>query len=208
MHSTRPRLSRQTGTEQPHVGRRRLLLAAAAAAAGGRVVPACASTGNRAAVDVTLERRADEFIVVASAVVGASCEQAWATLSDYDHLADFIPDVLSSHTVVRTGARVVVAQRARAKFWPFRQDFALVMEVRERTNESIRAQAIEGDFRRFEARYDLARLDASRTRIEYQATLQPVAAVPPLVGVAVLRALIRRQFEAMVAEIVRRAASA
>jgi hypothetical protein len=45
-----------------------------------------------------------------------------------------------------------------------------------------------------------------RTRIQYRATLEPNAAVPPLVGLAVMRSLIRRQFEAMLGEIERRAA--
>lgn len=185
---------------------RRSFLAAVSAAALAVVVPARASGPVSRAAAVTVERRGDDFLVAAHAQVAASLAQTWATLSDYDRLADFIPDVSRSRTIARAGASATVAQQASATFGPFRQDFTIVLAVEERPFESIRAEAIEGDFRRFDARYDIAALDPVRTRIDYRARLEPRAAVPPLLGVAVMRALVRRQFEAMVVEIARRAA--
>jgi len=180
--------------------RRRFLLGAAALAASASIAPARATT----LVDV--ERRGDEVHVEAHAEVDAALAQTWSTLADYDRLAEFIPDMLSSRTLTRTGATAVIEQKAQATFGPFHRRFRLVLAVEEAAGESIRAVAVDGDFRRFDARYDLVAIDVRRTRIDYRAALQPSAGVPPLIGVAVMRSLIRRQFEAMLGEIGRRAA--
>src|SRR2546430_11730226 len=97
-----------------------------------------------------------------------------------------------SRTHERAGPTAVVEQRARATFGPFSQTFKLVLAVEEEPGQSIRAVAVDGDFRRFDARYQLTVVDALRTRIDYEATLEPQAPVPPLVGLPVMRALIRR----------------
>ncbi|HUL68369.1 MAG TPA: SRPBCC family protein [Burkholderiaceae bacterium] len=180
--------------------RRRFLLGAAALAASASIAPARATT----LVDV--ERQGDEVHVEAHAEVDAALAQTWSTLADYDRLAEFIPDMLSSRTLTRTGATAVIEQKAQATFGPFHRRFRLVLAVEEAAGESIRAVAVDGDFRRFDARYDLVAIDVRRTRIDYRAALQPSAGVPPLIGVAVMRSLIRRQFEAMLGEIGRRAA--
>jgi carbon monoxide dehydrogenase subunit G len=189
-----------------HPARRRCLLLGAALA-GSAVVPAWAAPVATAS-SVSVERYGSEIRVSAQAQVDATCAQAWSALADYDRLADFIPGVALSRTLSRTGSNALIEQRASASFGPFRQEFRLVLAVQEVRFASIHAAAAGGDFRRFDARYDLASLGARTTRIDYRATLEPIAAVPPLVGLAVMRGLVRRQFEAMLEEIGRRAAAA
>jgi ribosome-associated toxin RatA of RatAB toxin-antitoxin module len=191
------------------LSRRRVLLGAAGLATTLWITPARAvavQTPVAAASHVKVERHGSEIRVEARAEVDAAVGQTWSTLADYDRFADFIPDLASSRTITRTGATAVVEQQALATFGPFRQRFKLVLGVEEEPGASIRAVALQGDFRRFDARYDVAAIETLRTRIEYRAVLEPNAAVPPLIGLAVMRSLIRRQFEAMLGEIGRRAA--
>jgi ribosome-associated toxin RatA of RatAB toxin-antitoxin module len=188
--------------------RRRFLLGAAVAA-GALITPlgVAAQTNPPGLAQVSVERHGSEIVVEAHAEVDAGVGQTWSTLADYDRLAEFIPDMASSRTVARTGGSAVVEQEAQASFGPFRQNFRLVLAVEEAPGESIHAIALDGDFRRFDARYDIAAIDAQRTRIDYRATLEPTGGVPPLFGVPVMRSMIRRQFEAMLGEIGRRAST-
>lgn len=192
--------------------RRRRLLAGAAALAGAAVVQPARSMprprSNLAGPSLDVERRGRDILVHAWAEMEASAELAFATLVDYDRLADFIPNIALSRTVARDGSRALIEQRGRAGFGPFGQQFTLMLAIDEEPFAAIRASAVGGDFRRFDASYQLTEIDATTTRLVYRATLEPNAIVPPLVGLSIMRALVRRQFEAMVSEITRRGAAA
>lgn len=154
---------------------------------------------------VTVERDGSAIVVHAQADVPASAALAFATLTDYDHLGDFIPDIATSRTLQRDGGSSLVEQRGRASFGPFAQEFTVKLAIEESPGAWVHARLAGGDFKRFEARYELTALANGTTRVEYRATLEPTAGVPPLVGVPVMRMLIRRQFAALVSEIARRA---
>jgi len=191
--------------------RRRRLLLCGALLATGAVRPAGAASQAPVAhdhVNVVVEQRNGRVFVQAQADVGASREQAFATLVDYDRLADFVPDLAASHAISRSESSALVEQRGRVSFGPFHQQFRVTLAVEEQLNESIHATLAGGDFRHFDATYRLSELDPRNTRIEYQAELEPTAGIPPLVGISIMRGAIRRQFEAMVAEITRRSAAA
>jgi len=183
--------------------RRNLLLGASALAAGAWICPVLAKAPLEA--EVSVERHGSEILVGAHAEVGATLDATWSTLADYDRLSEFIPDLSLSRTVSRSGTTAVVEQKGRASFGPFGQQFAMLLGVEEEPGNSIHSVALQGDFRRFEAQYDLVSIAPARTRIDYRATLEPAMPVPPLLGLPVVRVMIRRQFEAMVAEITRRA---
>jgi len=198
----------QAGNDQQLLqhSRRRFLFAGAALAGATLVRPASAAPRSADDLRLSVERSGDAIFVSAQAEAGATIAQAFATLVDYDRLADFIPDVAASRTVARTGSSALVEQRGRATFGPFHQTFSLMLAVEEIPGVAIRAAAAGGDFRRFDATYELAAIDARTTRIDYHAVVEPTAGVPPLVGVAIMRSVIRRQFEAMIGEIDRRGA--
>ena len=61
--------------------------------------------------EIKVEQNGDEFLVYAQSEVDADRATIWSTLSDYDHLARFIPGMSSSRTVSHTGAHAVVEQK-------------------------------------------------------------------------------------------------
>ena len=157
------------------------------------------------------ERRArrkhgDRIWVHAQSDVDADRSTIWSTLSDYDHLAQFIPNMSSSRMISRNGADVVVEQRGTAGFGPIRQKFTVLLTVREELNESITVAGVGGDFRYFDARYDIVPLTPHRSRIVYEATMAPSTPMPSIVSLPVMRSLISSQFGALVQEVSRRAA--
>ena len=89
------------------------------------------------------------------------------------------------------------------------QTFSLTLAVREVPMREVDAQAIDGDFRRFKSSYLLSSADGDgTTRIDYLASMEPKGGIPPLVGMPVMRMAMRRQFEALLAEVERRYATA
>jgi carbon monoxide dehydrogenase subunit G len=155
--------------------------------------------------ELRVERQGDDIVVFAQAIVQAGRGAAWSALSDYDHLSDFIPGMLSSRTLSRSGSEAVVEQQGTAGFGPIRQKFTVRLAVTEDLHESITAAGVGGDLKRFASRYELIPVDAHRTRIVYRASIEPSTPVPPLVGVPVMRSMIRDQFDALLAEVERRA---
>jgi ribosome-associated toxin RatA of RatAB toxin-antitoxin module len=157
---------------------------------------------------VDVQREQSSLRVRASATLHVDAQTVWDTLVGYEQLPEFIPDMLSSRTVRRDGVRAVVEQRGRAGLGVFKQSFSVTLAVQEMPLREVDAQAIAGDFNRFDASYRLYAGSDGRTRIDYTALIEPKSRMLPVVGVPVLRLAIHRQFEAMVAEIERRAARA
>ena len=158
-----------------------------------------------AAAEITVEQHGNEILVHAQSEVGANRATIWSTLSDYDHLARFIPGMSSSRTVSRNGAEAVVEQKGSAGLGPFRRSFTVLLAVTEDLNQSISASGIGGDFRGFQSRYEIVPIGSHRARIAYQATLVPGMFVPPIVGLFAMRSVIGSQFDALLEEIRRRA---
>ena len=177
-------------------------------------VEACAALSNQdttkpvaslARAGVNVEEKGDEFLIRAQSEVEADGATIWSTLSDYDHLAQFIPGMSSSRTVSRTGAEAVVEQKGSAGLGLLRQRFTVLLAVREEMNQSITASGIGGDFRCFESRYEIVPLGSHRARIVYRAILVPGMPVPPIVGRLAMHSMIATQFDAVLDEIRRRA---
>jgi carbon monoxide dehydrogenase subunit G len=161
-----------------------------------------------AQTEINVEEKGDEFLVCAQSEVDTDRATIWSTLSDYDHLAGFIPGMSSSRTVSRSGAEAVVEQQGSFGIGPFRQRFTVLLAVREEMNQSISTFGIGGDFRCFKSRYEIVSLSSQRARIVYRATLVPGMAVPPVVGLFAVRSMIGTQFDALLKEIRRRAGAA
>lgn len=170
---------------------------------GSVMLAACAY-----AVDGKVEvQRVDSAVQVqASAVLEADTETVWNTLIGYEQLPDFIPDMTSSKTLQRAGRQAVVEQNGRAGLGPFKMDFSLTLAVREEPMQAVFANAVSGDFSRFESSYRLHPQEDGRTRLEYSSLIEPKNGIPPLVGVPVMRYAIQRQFNALLVEIERLAA--
>lgn len=151
-----------------------------------------------------------EFVeVTAFADMQVDPRTAWSVISDYDHLAEFIPDMRSSRVVRRDGDRLLVDQAGNFGFLFFQQPVAVRLEVVESPQQRhIVARAVSGNLKQMEGRYALEVLATGEVRLSYAGRLEPEFALPPVVGKAVMRRVMARQFNALVKEIVRRDAAA
>jgi carbon monoxide dehydrogenase subunit G len=151
-----------------------------------------------------VHRAGNEVEVAASAMLDAGPRVVWATLVDYDRLPQFIPDLLASRTLSRAGDDAVVEQSGLAGLGPFKFHIDLTLAIEEVPMTAISAHATGGDFSHFMAVYRLHALPDGRTELDYRAMIAPKGGIPPLIGVPVMRLAIRKQFEALLAEIERR----
>lgn len=159
-------------------------------------------------VVVEVERRGEGIEVKARATVAANAAVVWQVLTDYDGLARFIPGISKSSIREKNGNRLLVDQAGEARFLVFSFPIEVRLEVFENPPDWVTSQAVAGNLRRMNGRYDIrAEATPGVCSVRYQGALEPDFALPPLIGLAAMRGMIEAQFTAMVAEIERRAAA-
>lgn len=162
------------------------------------------------AQQLSIESAAQGGVVTvrASAEMQVDPRTVWDVISDYDHLAEFIPDMKSSRVVQRDGDTVIVEQTGDSGFLFFRQPIAVRLLVVEYPTRRILAHALGGNLREMEGRYELENLATGAVRLLYEGRVVPDFPVPPIFGTMLMRSELSRQFTAMVKEIMRRDALA
>jgi carbon monoxide dehydrogenase subunit G len=150
----------------------------------------------------------DVVQVTASADMQVDARTVWSVISDYDHLADFIPGMRSSRVVQRSGDKVFVVQMGEFGFLFFQQSVAVKLEVIEYAPQRMTARAVEGNLKGMEGRYEVATLPTGAVRLSYVGSLAPEFPVPPVISRMVVHSVLAKQFTAMVKEIIRRDALA
>jgi carbon monoxide dehydrogenase subunit G len=157
-------------------------------------------------VSVAVDRNGRGFAVQATATIDAPVAVVWEVLTDYDHLARFIPGLWVSSVHLRSGNRVQLEQKGEARFLVFSYPIEVVLEVFESPRSSISSRAVGGNLRRMSGRYDVKN-SGSGISLRYTGELEPDFELPPIIGTLAVRSMVKEQFGAMVAEIERRAAA-
>ena len=158
------------------------------------------------AQQVSIETSGEGGVVTvrASAEMRVDPSMVWGVISDYDHLAEFIPDMNGSHVVQRDGDKLLIEQTGEFGFLFFRQPIEVTLSVVESPMRRIVAHAVGGNLREVEGRYELENLPTGAVRLLYEGRVVPDFPVPPIIGTMVVRSVLSRQFTAMVKEIMRR----
>jgi ribosome-associated toxin RatA of RatAB toxin-antitoxin module len=161
----------------------------------------------RSAADISVNASAQDGVVqvTARAVVRAPIELIWQTLTDYDHLSQFVPGIDSSRVVSRQGAQLVVEQKGSAHWWIFTYPIRVTLTSTERPYERIDVRLLQGNLRRLDGSYRIAPRPDGTTEVTWQGLIEPDAPLPEFIRTVVLRRSISEQFAGMVREIERRA---
>ncbi|MGH8619170.1 MAG: SRPBCC family protein [Burkholderiales bacterium] len=161
------------------------------------------STDAEPSLRVEVVREHGVFQISATFSVGADIATVWAVLTDYDHLAEFVPDLEASRVVSAAGEPLRVAQRGRAGFAFVHFDIDVVLAVEATPMESLRFQEAGGSLRRMQGEWRLVPAPAG-VSVHYSAQIEPGFWVPPLIGSALVRRDVRRQLAALAAEMHKR----
>jgi ribosome-associated toxin RatA of RatAB toxin-antitoxin module len=159
--------------------------------------------------------------VRARAEIRADPRTAWETITDYERLRDFVPDVEHSRIVTRDGNRLVVEHRGAFHLFfieiPVRVRLAVQHEPFERVVARSQPGTVDGaaqTLREFSGTYVLTVVGHDRragVRLDYESRFELSEPLPPILGelfgTAMVQRGMRQQFEAMVLEIERRQAA-
>jgi ribosome-associated toxin RatA of RatAB toxin-antitoxin module len=162
-----------------------------------------APLAQAADVAVQVVRNGEAFDVEASAELEADPVQAWAALTDYDRLSEFIPGMNESRVVSRDGNNVIVDQSGEARLLFFTFPMRVRLAIVEQAFDRIDSRAIDGNFKELTGTYHIETLEA-RLLLRYSGSMTPDFAVPPLIGTLLVRNIVTQRFRAMVEEILRR----
>lgn len=160
-------------------------------------------------IDVGVQRlRRDGLALYEIRVSGlarATPQASWQVLTGYDRLQEFVPGLLSSKLLSRTGQQAILEQEGVAGFLLLQQTIHLVVRVIEQPFSTLDISLIAGDMKHYASHWELLpAAQGSATRISYFGSLVPDFFVPPLLGSAIMRADVRKMMTAVVAEIGKR----
>ena len=153
--------------------------------------------------DVQVERKGDAFSVEVQMHAPVPPEQAWAVLTDFERMAEFIPNLAQSQVLSRSEQKLRVRQKGTARFGPFSTTFDSTRDISLLPPNEIRATGIGGNIRRMESVMRLE-ADGNGTRLHYKAEVVPDFWLPPLLGPSFVRHETAEQFSAMINEMLRR----
>jgi ribosome-associated toxin RatA of RatAB toxin-antitoxin module len=160
-------------------------------------------------VSIEAQRQGSAVAIEARATVKAQYALIWQTLTDYDHLSEFIPGMATSHVVERHGGISIVEQTGEAGFMFFSFPIEVVVESREEPPAFIGMRVIKGNLKQLDGSYRIEKTGGKDNEfvLRWSGIIERPMSLPLFVTVPLMRANIADQFRAMVREIERREAS-
>jgi ribosome-associated toxin RatA of RatAB toxin-antitoxin module len=158
------------------------------------------------AVTLTVERvDAEEgqvYQIEAQGEVAAPPATVWRILTDYNRMAEFVPDLRSARVISRSGDQAVVEQFGSAHMLFFRRDIHLVVKVREQPMTQIDVSLLDGDMKVYRCSWQLIPVAATGgTRVVYRGTMAPKFYVPGMFGTKFIRSDVDRMLRAVLARL-------
>ncbi len=141
--------------------------------------------------------------VEAKQVLQADADTVWGTLTDYNKLASFIPDMVSSRVISPPGAPKRVEQIADAGLFAFIMPDHIVLLMEESPNRLIRFRSVAGKVLTMTGEWQIIG-DTAPVTLIYRSRVVPRAPLPPLVSDYFVEDEVKKRFEAVGREAERR----
>jgi ribosome-associated toxin RatA of RatAB toxin-antitoxin module len=165
------------------------------------LIATCASASASSPVEV---ERVDSVVRVSATIEArASPELCFAVLTDFDHMADFLPGLKSSRLVSLPGEPLRLRQVGRSVLGLSSLAVDVTLAVTLDPPHEFTFTEVVGNLRQMRGRWHVAG-DATHCTIDYRAEIEPTFWVPPLIGPLLIKRQVREQVDALVAEIQRR----
>jgi hypothetical protein len=144
-------------------------------------------------------------ISIAAAInVYSDADTLWATLTDYNRLNEFVPNLIVSRIISAPGRPTQVEQRADSGMLSFVIPDHVVLAMEERPPSLIRFRAISGSVLAMNGEWRIEG-QGNPVRLTYRARVLPMVPPPPFVSESIIRDEIGTRLEAVVREAERRA---
>jgi uncharacterized membrane protein len=167
--------------------------------------PAFADAGQDD-MTVKVQKNGDAVVIDLTVTVPATPQETWDVLVDFDHMTQFLSSLQSSKILEKNDNKWKVSQKGESSHGGFSFSFESVREVELKPYETIRSHLISGTMKKHDGLTELSP-SGSGTKIVYHAESIANVWVPPLVGTSLVEGDVRKQFQEMEAEILKRKAA-
>lgn len=131
-------------------------------------------------VEISTEKLAGrQRRIMAAIQIPCSLGQVWQVLTDYEHLADFIPNLTQSRRLPHPTGGIRLEQVGAQCFLNIKFCARVVLDMVERFPQEVGFSMVEGDFRQFEGTWRLEEMPESQTtRLTYELKVLPPRVMP------------------------------
>lgn len=159
-------------------------------------------------IDVNVELRGELVVVDVKAAVSVKHAVAWAVLTDYEHMAQYVSNLTTSVIRKRNGNHLEVEQTGEARRGPLTFAFSTVRAVELTEPREIHSTLVRGEFKTYEFTTRLsAESNNNLVMITHHGEYVPNRWVPPLIGPSLIEGETRKQYGELIAEMMRRQAA-
>ncbi|MBF2074211.1 MAG: SRPBCC family protein [Synechococcales cyanobacterium C42_A2020_086] len=133
------------------------------------------------AIEVTTERLAGRGRQLSASIhIPHSLERVWQILTDYDHLADFIPNLATSRRIAHPQGGIRIEQVGTQSLLKFKFCARVVLDMIEQCPHRLDFEMVEGDFKAFSGSWILQPIEATEatTQLCYQVSVLPPRTMP------------------------------
>jgi ribosome-associated toxin RatA of RatAB toxin-antitoxin module len=122
--------------------------------------------------------------------------KVWNVLTDYDHLADYLPKMEVSRVVQRIENQIILEQVTRTRFLFLSKKIAIKLNIVEKPYEEIAFERAEGNLELFSGQWVLKPIQNGwATRLTYQLKFKPAFYTPKWVVRYMLSQEVREQIQ-------------
>ena len=166
------------------------------------LLPAFAAAGD---VSVTIDPTPGTCRVQGGFHCATPAAVAWDVLTDYDHIQDFVPSMISSRSERAADGHLRVLQTARGDLFIFHRRMHVALEIEEEPGRRIGFRdVLARDFEHYAGEW-LIEPDSAGTKVTYTLEARPRSAIPDRMVRGMLRKATKNLLSQVRAEMTRRA---
>jgi ribosome-associated toxin RatA of RatAB toxin-antitoxin module len=152
---------------------------------------------------INFERDGDLIKIDGHLILPYPPKLIFEVLTDYERMHEYVPDMTNSRIVSREENKWRVEQKGKSGIGPFKFKFEVLRDVELTPVTELKSTLVSGNFKSMRTSTTL-KSEGDNTRLDYIADIEPDFWVPPLLGSAIMKRQVRRQFEAFEAELAKR----
>jgi len=146
----------------------------------------------------------DTYVVNAVMFAPVAQSVAWEVLTDFDHMAQWVPNVSESKVLKRDDNSVTIEQRGVAKYGAVNFPYVTERKIELKPPGTIMSLQTKGSLRRVASTLLLA-TEGKGTRLTYHLEIEPSLLASALLSKEFLQHEVGEQFTAIIGEMARRA---
>lgn len=153
--------------------------------------------------DIRVVQEGSTYVCDVDMLVAVPQSVAWSVLTDFDHMAQWVPNVRSSRVLQREGAAITVEQRGVVKLGIAGFPYATERRIELHAPAAIHATQTKGSLQRVESLM-LLEPDGAGTHLTYHLELVPSRLAGAVLSTRNLEQELAEQFGAIIGEMLRR----